>query len=783
MFSIVKQFDKPQFLEDCPVLLRQYRVLKDDQTNSTYLQLLFENLGNKTITSLSLDVYCYDQNGFEVQRICPFTYEDISFAPFTKFGKGMAITLQNQNTMEIKAAPVLLRFIDSSGWKNKSEKGYHRIPLTNVRQMTLYEQFERDCSNKGIRNISYMPAFYEHLWICTCGALNSRYKDTCKTCGTEQKWLLEHSNSEYLEKAEFQCIYKLKEEEEAEKRRKEEQARIAEKQEQKRKEQQEELQRITEQKKAERKQKVITRRAVAKKRVLLIGIPIALIIALVMVLLFAPFVRYGIARTYFKYERFDKASRLFETIPDYDDSQNYIDTCALAIARSKVHDPSTYEEGIKLLCDITGWTSTTDTAKECRYQAASDLLKQSKYEEAILGFAALAGYSNSSDNLIEAKYQYANWLISGEQWETAVQVLTEIIEYKDCQSLLAQTKYQWANSLIEEEQLEFAIQILSEIKNYQDSKTILNQVKIQQSQVLARSGKYEEAIALVTETGRAGADTKIALYYQWGISLMEQKNYSKALECFEHSYEYEDTNSKRAICQVHTSIDEKDVSKRYSKLSAIKVALLDEQTKALYDQQMLQCGADFFSEGKYVSAFNIYYSYGRTSDIKRCTDNLIKEEKYKDAFSLFKKINDTEGMENCNKKYIESLSQPKSVQFSSSLEGIAQYLSISSFTYSFSEGVLYFTIEYSSTRSYACSAFNPPNGTNYKIITRGATDPNNSSFSFKVKCNAVLKDDTMSIKFFNYSSDHQIEGTYGYLFLYTNQFKYLSEDLMGNSLF
>ena len=111
--------------------------------------------------------------------------------------------------------------------------------------------------------------------------------------------------------------------------------------------------------------------------------------------------------------------------------------------------------------------------------------------------------------------------------------------------------------------------------------------------------------------------------------------------------------------------------------------------------------------------------------------------------------------------------QVQNVEYTSNLGDVAADLTIKSMTYRQEGDLLVFTIEYSATKNYTCSAFNPPNGTNYKVVTNGATDPNKTSFTFSVKRSDVLKEKKMTIKF--YISPKE---AYGYLFINnTDQFK------------
>ena len=95
-------------LEDCPVAVSKYVVNNDRLGDRLFLQLCFQNISEKVITSIHIEISC----GIE------YTYSDLSVPPGASFGLDDMLPLPNREFEDIKILCSKVVYDDSSVWEN-----------------------------------------------------------------------------------------------------------------------------------------------------------------------------------------------------------------------------------------------------------------------------------------------------------------------------------------------------------------------------------------------------------------------------------------------------------------------------------------------------------------------------------------------------------------------------------------------------------------------------------------------------------------------------------------
>ena len=95
-------------VKDCPVVVSKYVVNNDRLGDRLFLQLCFQNISEKVISGVRVDLSC----GID------YTYSNLSVQPGASFGIDDMLPLPNREYEEIKIFCTEVIFDDSSVWEN-----------------------------------------------------------------------------------------------------------------------------------------------------------------------------------------------------------------------------------------------------------------------------------------------------------------------------------------------------------------------------------------------------------------------------------------------------------------------------------------------------------------------------------------------------------------------------------------------------------------------------------------------------------------------------------------
>ena len=423
-----------EWIPNSPVEIIKGAILLDQVENKVILQLKLCNNSDKIITSVHLQVKCYDETGeavHEHDNDINYAYQDLNIPPYTTFGDQQPILLVGQKARKVDITFIKVMFADGNiipidghfqvrKYPNLKELDYLGNELTEElsRIITESNQFEK----------SIIPqTFDDGTWACSCGKLNLEYLPICERCRREKNWQFEKINIIYLQESLDEYKKQL----------------AAQQQEREKLHAYEQNERIIAKKKKQRK--IIKAVSVT-----------ALICAIA-------YSGYLIA-----------APRIQFTL-----------------ANQKLENGS-YEEAKAAFLELGNYKNAEDMVKESDYQLAIANREKGEFTDSITTFSQLQDYRDSSEQMVESSYQYASHLNADKDYEEAAAQFEQIKSYKDSKDRYNESLYKSGLASMKSGHYDKALTSLEKVKGYKDSKDRMAECKYQIAQHLSFSNKKEE---------------------------------------------------------------------------------------------------------------------------------------------------------------------------------------------------------------------------------------------------------------------------------------------------
>lgn len=209
-YEQVARIDIKKVCLNCPVDIEKGAILFDRKIKANLLQLKLSNISDKTIKSVYIKIYCYDDSGDIIktnnENSFDYAYVDINCSPHEIFGTQNPIILPSVVTrkLEIYINKVVL---ENDTVIRLEEENYIDIP----NQIKIYEGIENKDElirvaeslplNNQLYPLTYIPQDYENgMWSCTCGRINVN-TDSCVRCLRDKQLQFQVINNEYLKES------------------------------------------------------------------------------------------------------------------------------------------------------------------------------------------------------------------------------------------------------------------------------------------------------------------------------------------------------------------------------------------------------------------------------------------------------------------------------------------------------------------------------------------------------------------------------------------------------
>lgn len=211
-----------------PIEIERGAILFDKSIKTNILQLKLANISDKTIKSVYIKIFCYDDSGDKITTndsdYLEYAYIDINCSLHEFFGTKSPIILPSTSIrkFEIYINKVVLE--DETVIRFTEED---HIDIPNQRKINegieAKEELFRIEKIVSLSNetypLTYIPQGYENgMWSCTCGRINTN-TNTCVRCLRNKSLQFDVINEDYLKKSNEEYlanVAKVKVEEERE---------------------------------------------------------------------------------------------------------------------------------------------------------------------------------------------------------------------------------------------------------------------------------------------------------------------------------------------------------------------------------------------------------------------------------------------------------------------------------------------------------------------------------------------------------------------------------------
>ena len=233
------------------------------------------------------------------------------------------------------------------------------------------------------------------------------------------------------------------------------------------------------------------------------------VIAIVIVAVLA-FVLTADMRTYSKASKleasgaYSDAIAVYETIPDYKDTEVRINECNYQIALA-LAGTGNYSEALSAFEALGEYSGAPTHVLECKYQLALALEADGSYNDALDAFIELGDYADATEHTLECKYQIALSIEAEGKYADALNAFEEIASYADSEDHILECKYQIALMTMNTGDASIALGLFEEISEYKDAAQNIEKIE---SIISAYNQEHERVITEETALNAAIAEGK-----------------------------------------------------------------------------------------------------------------------------------------------------------------------------------------------------------------------------------------------------------------------------------
>ncbi len=530
--KILEENNTHLWFENAPMILCSSRVFLDPDQGGLFACAKFLNIQPDPITSLTVDIICYDSVRQQIDCINNYTYKGLDIERNAEFGYNRRIPLRNPDTRNVEFVLKAMTNLAGQQWVNRSADRFN----INLEQKNIYalqgdlnKQFIDLCVRSGINStkFAFAPVFEKSHWMCSCGCFNWGAELECFDCGVNRDWLRRSSNPELLAKhrdstQQYNTMNLKKYDDRLE----------AEEKQQQRAEFEERHQAYLKQQKKEKKKIGASK---IKPVVIVLIILIAAAAAVFGIIKFViPLFGYSEAQNAMSGGRYDAAITGFHQLNGFLDSDQklleakYAKAESLYLSDHKINAAEIYRS-------IEDYSDAAQKYQQTQYEIAIQYIAEKNYIEAAAILEELGNYSNSTEKLqdcFEQIYQEANSDIKNNQVDVALRKLRYLGEYKNANELINECKYKNAKILYAKMDYNGALNVYNEIKGYKDTDDILRSLSFL-ADIISASQNDTPAIWSVPEAECAICGKKNSASYS--LSFGSDGKYVFRMNCTNHS--------------------------------------------------------------------------------------------------------------------------------------------------------------------------------------------------------------------------------------------------------
>ena len=404
------------YAKGSPIIIEAGALHKDSVLGDVVAQLKFRSIVKKRISSLTVEITCYNAAKEIINPTFIYEYENIIVNENEHFfGSKTLITLPNNDTRSFSVKITNVEFSDGST-VIITENQWNSIPKQN--DLTSFDNvFVEYFTKKYGIAANVLPTEYNDLWLCTCGQENKKDEIVCKRCGIKNSVVFpfdieqEKKNAiyEFAKEKMNSCLYgeaveffeaiagwKDADEQIIACQRKIEEIKAKV-----------EAECLEKERKAEIERKEAERIEKRNKKIAIITTPIVCaIIAFIIVLntVIIPNSKYSDAIALMNAEKYAEAIAIFEELDGHKDSNIKIEECKYDNAVSHMKDGK-LDEAYKIFTELDDFKDSNKRASEIRLTVSKESIKNVK----VGSYIKFGMYDLDYDDL-NGK-EYIDWLV------------------------------------------------------------------------------------------------------------------------------------------------------------------------------------------------------------------------------------------------------------------------------------------------------------------------------------------------------------------------------------
>lgn len=543
-FEAISESTEGKLQSNVPVLIEKTSLIKNTADDSIFARCTFRSLTDKPIKALLLDVVATDAWGNAAEGVERFQLLDLKTKREAEFGQTTPIPIPNKNVRSIEVVIKKILYEDRS--MEDCDDSYTTVPMQTSLLTTLgMKEAVEKYAEKTTKAAKFVPVVGQQVWRCTCGATNRVGEDICYNCQSS----LSAQQAAYQPEqiiAETKALLE-------EKRRKEEEIRLAREKEQR--EAEERLRKAQEEKERQEREEKEAKKAKKKKRIKRVVFSILAVILLAGAVYgtgwhLIPLIRYNMAASNVEKNEYDKAYNTYIALKDYKDSPDkaietlYKKAAYLEGQEQFVEAAAEYE---KIPNYQDSKTKATYCKNEANYRDAKAKFDGKDYAKAADLFKELGNYEDSKDRMNESKYQMAEVEYADKDYQTAYKTYEDLgSSYKDAKDKAKDAKYLYACECLTAKKYKDASDLFNVLKDYKEGQDKFNESTYAYAKECYDSKKYEDARTYFAKV--KGYEDSDNLWkdasYNAGIACINSKDYKKAVTFLSDVSGYSDAKTK-----------------------------------------------------------------------------------------------------------------------------------------------------------------------------------------------------------------------------------------------
>ena len=181
-YSRIFSLTENLYTEGSPVIIKAGALLKDNETSWLIAQLKIQNISDKAIKLVKIELSTLDSMGRPLGAPIIHEYLDLSVTRGAVFGSQTPIKISNSSVRSYTVRVTEVGFADNSMWTD-NQGAWEPIPEQKKIAETITDS-ETLVGYKDKYGTSAKLSFAEHkdLWLCTCGEVNHSGEEHCHRC-------------------------------------------------------------------------------------------------------------------------------------------------------------------------------------------------------------------------------------------------------------------------------------------------------------------------------------------------------------------------------------------------------------------------------------------------------------------------------------------------------------------------------------------------------------------------------------------------------------------------